>query len=607
MKRLLAFKSALWFVVGAAAVIATLRFWNGLGATTALTDLTPWGFWIGFDVTGGVALAAGGFVTAFAVYVLHLDRYHAIVRPAVLTAFLGYLAVVVALLFDLGLPWNIWHMIIFWNPKSPLFEVGWCVMLYTAVLSLEFGPVVLEPSRHPTLQKLYRLLKKATIPLVILGIMLSTLHQSSLGSLFLIMPHRLHPLWYTPMLPVLFFISAIGLALMMVTTESLVSSYLYELEPETELLQGLGKVGAWVLSSYALVKLVDVALRGRLDQLFAGTFSSNLFVAEMLVSAIIPAALLFIPAIRKKPSGLAVAAFLAVGGFVLNRLNVSGIATIESTGTRYVPSWMEVVVSLGVVAGAALVYFFVAEHFNLFHVGRIDKERFRYQLPGFDPRSGVINADPYTGGFASYSIMAVLGGALALALVPASALGETPIPPRPVTAPGFGEEIIIDGDRAAEAVLFNHQEHVDMEDGNCASCHHLLRPREQATGCSRCHRDMNLKTSIFDHTLHIARLKKGPGCVACHSDIDRPKDLAHSKPCLECHTGMIPEGAAIRPRDRSRLALAPGYTTAMHGLCIGCHEKVSKDMDSKVNRLDQCATCHTGKERALDPMNPDVR
>jgi Ni/Fe-hydrogenase subunit HybB-like protein len=129
---------------GLAAAVATTRFLAGLGATTNLSDATPWGLWIGFDVMSGVALAAGGFVVTATVYIFKLDRFHAVVRPAVLTAFLGYLAVAVGLMFDLGLPWNIWHMIIYWNPHSPLFEVGWCVMLYLTVLAMEFFPVPAE-------------------------------------------------------------------------------------------------------------------------------------------------------------------------------------------------------------------------------------------------------------------------------------------------------------------------------------------------------------------------------------------------------------------------------------------------------------------------------
>ncbi|MBU1651106.1 polysulfide reductase NrfD, partial [bacterium] len=200
MSRVQNFKLILWIIIGLGAAVATARFMFGLGATTNLSDAVPWGLWIGFDVMSGVALAAGGFVLTATVYIFKLERYHAIVKPAVLTAFLGYIAVAVGLLFDLGLPWNIWHLIIFWNPHSPLFEVGWCVMLYLTVLLLEFFPV--PAAEFSKLAKLRDFLLKLRLPLVIAGIALSTLHQSSLGSLFLIMPYNVHPLWYSPIMPV---------------------------------------------------------------------------------------------------------------------------------------------------------------------------------------------------------------------------------------------------------------------------------------------------------------------------------------------------------------------------------------------------------------------
>src|SRR5271157_4140190 len=187
-------------LLGAYATV--LRFARGLGATTNLSDAFPWGLWVGFDVMCGVMLAAGGFTLTAAVYILNLREFKPIVRPTVLTAFLGYLLVVVALLFDLGRGYRIWHPLVMWNPRSVMFEVAWCVTLYTTVLSLEFAAVIFERFR---LQKLLRIQHAITIPLVITGVMLSTLHQSSLGSLYLIVPNKLHALWYTPLLPVLFF------------------------------------------------------------------------------------------------------------------------------------------------------------------------------------------------------------------------------------------------------------------------------------------------------------------------------------------------------------------------------------------------------------------
>ncbi len=609
MRRLLATKGFLWFIVGGAAILAVMRFARGLGATTALTDLTPWGFWIGFDVMGGVALAAGGFVVAATVYVFRLERYHAIVRPAVLTAFLGYLAVVGGLLFDLGLPWNIWHMLIYWNPHSPLFEVGWCVMLYTTVLGLEFAPVLFEAARHPALAKAYKLLKRATVPLVVLGIMLSTLHQSSLGSLFLIMPHRLHPLWYSPILPILFFVSAVGLGLMMVTTESLVSTWLYEKEPESDLLQGLGKAGAWVLGGYGVLKLGDVLVRGQGPAIFAGTYESWLFIVELLLSSVVPAVLLATPAVRRSIGGLFIAAPMAVIGFAMNRIDVGGLAQVGTTGTHYSPSWMEVWMSLGVVAAAALVYFFVAERFHLFHAGPVDREQFRYRLPTFDPGTLVVRPDPYAGGAARYTLMGVVGAGVVLAFLPQSTFAGLALRSQPVTPPGFADRIIIDGNRSREAVAFDHKKHVEREgnDASCARCHHLLDPGERATGCARCHRDMYQLTSIFDHRLHAARLGTGKGCVSCHVDDTAAKDTAHTKPCLDCHTRMVPTAAVVRPRHPPQLGPAVGYVEAFHGLCIKCHEERAKDPRVNKPALGQCATCHTGKVPVFNPLKPDDR
>ena len=266
------------------------RFIFGLGATTNLNDGTPWGIWIGFDVMGGVALAAGGFVMTALFYVMKRDEFHPMVRPAVLTAFLGYIAVAVGLLFDLGLPWHIWHMIIHWQPGSALFEVGWCVMLYLTVLALEFFPVPLESTSR--FAKIRKFLTKYRLILVILGIMLSTLHQSSLGSLFLIMPYRLPEFWYTPFLPVYFFVTAIALGLMMVSLESLVTSYLYHKKPETKLVAKLGGIARWVLGFYLIAKIVELTANGSIGNVFSGTMESNLFVAETLVMVIIPIILL---------------------------------------------------------------------------------------------------------------------------------------------------------------------------------------------------------------------------------------------------------------------------------------------------------------------------
>src|SRR5574340_175613 len=194
-----------------------LRIMYGLGGVTNLSDKFPWGIWIGFDILCGVGLAAGGFTLVAVVHIFNIERYKPILRSSILTAFLGYLLVIVALMFDLGRPDHIWHPLIMWNPHSVMFEVGWCVTLYTTVLALEFVPVVFERFRWT---KALKIMHAFLIPLVILGVILSTLHQSSLGSLYLIVPQKLYPLWYSPLLPVFFLISAVAVGLAMTILES---------------------------------------------------------------------------------------------------------------------------------------------------------------------------------------------------------------------------------------------------------------------------------------------------------------------------------------------------------------------------------------------------
>jgi len=249
----------LLLILAAGFYATVLRFTKGLGATTNLSAQFPWGIWIGFDVLCGVALAAGGFSISAVVYIFHIEKYRPIVRPAILTAFLGYSLVCVGLMFDLGRPYNIWHPLIMWNPHSVMFEVGWCVTLYTTVLMLEFSPLVLEklPWKQP-----YKIVKSITIPLVILGVLLSTMHQSSLGTLYLIVPHKLHPLWYSPLMPVFFFISAIALGCAMTIFESYLSLRAFRKHLDFELLTKIGAVGAVTLLVYLVIRVMDMQSRG---------------------------------------------------------------------------------------------------------------------------------------------------------------------------------------------------------------------------------------------------------------------------------------------------------------------------------------------------------
>jgi len=350
-------------LVAALVPITVWRFTRGLGAATNLSDAFPWGLWIGFDVLCGVGLAAGAFTLTAVVHLLNLRRFEPIVRPALLTAFLGYVFVIVGLLFDLGQPWRIWHALIFWNPHSVMFEVAWCVMLYTTVLALEFSPAVFEKLG---LRRPRRLLHLVMTPIVIAGVILSTLHQSSLGTLYLIVPSKLHPLWYTPLLPLLFYVSAIAAGLGMVILESHLSSRAFGRRLEMDLLEPLARAMVVLLGLYGLLRVMILRRNGALATLLDPGYEEWMFLLELVLGVLLPVGLLLVPTVRHHPRGLAVAAFLAVAGFLVNRLNVSVTGMERAANATYLPSWMEVAVSLGLVALGFATFAAAARYLPIF-------------------------------------------------------------------------------------------------------------------------------------------------------------------------------------------------------------------------------------------------
>lgn len=344
-------------------VSAVQRYALGLGATTNLKDTFPWGIWIGFDILVGVGLAAGGFTIAATVYIFGLERFRPILRPTILTAFLGYLLVIAGLMADLGRPWAIWHAIIMWNPHSVMFEVAWCVMLYTTVLALEFSPVVLE---HFRLRRTLKVIRAVTIPLVVLGVILSTLHQSSLGSLFLIIPGRMHPLWYSNIIPFLFIISCVAAGLAMTIIESFLSSRAFNREVELPLLSELARVIAVVLALYFTVRVQDLMSRDALKYVFTATYQSGMFMVEIILGVVLPFFLLLSRKVRSSRRGLFSSAVLVLLGFVAHRMNTA-ITSMEHWPDRlYFPSVQELSVTLGLVAFGFTAFAFLARYFNVF-------------------------------------------------------------------------------------------------------------------------------------------------------------------------------------------------------------------------------------------------
>ncbi len=364
----LPFKLTFWrvlfgIVTLAGAYAVFVRVNQGLGAATNLSDQFPWGLWVGFDVVTGVGLAAGGFTIAGAVYVLHLKQFYPVLRPAILTAFLGYVLVVVGLLIDIGHPLRIYHPMLMGNFQSVMFEVAMCVTFYTSVLALEFSTVVFEKFGWKRPKKW---VGKVIVPLVIVGVILSFLHQSSLGSLYLIMPSKLYPLWYSPLLPAFFLISAISTGCAMVIFESHLSFRAFGHRLEKHILKHLGRVMLLGMALYLVLKVQDFTTRGVWNLMFENRMETYVFWLEMLIGSIIPIVLLSIKKVRLSTKGLYVCSIFAISGFLFNRMNVTITGMTASSGVNYIPSWMEISVSLAIVGMVIFLFALAVRYFPVF-------------------------------------------------------------------------------------------------------------------------------------------------------------------------------------------------------------------------------------------------
>lgn len=362
--------SILGILMAIGLVVAIVRYINGLGAISNLSDGRAWGLWISFDLYCGVALAAGGFTLAAMVYLFNLKKYYPIVRSAVLTAFIGYLLVIFALLVDLGQPWRIWHMIIYWNPHSPLFEVGWCVLLYTGVLALEFSPNVFE---RFNMEAPLRWIRAIQIPLIITGVVLSTLHQSSLGSTLLLMPDKIHPLWFSPILPILFFLSAVAVGLAMVIVETSLGSKGLGHHVDLEILSGLAKGSIYVLGLYLSVRLGDLLVAGEFGLIFSSGLYSTLLMLEVGGGLLLPLILFAIPVVRQSRVLLFWSGLLVVLGLILNRFNASLVALTPRPDTIYFPHFMEFAISIAIVAAGIMAYILANRYLPITHHGHVAK------------------------------------------------------------------------------------------------------------------------------------------------------------------------------------------------------------------------------------------
>jgi Ni/Fe-hydrogenase subunit HybB-like protein len=541
---------------------------------------------------------------------------------------------------DIGLPYRIWHPLIDWNVHSFLFEVAWCVMLYFTVTIIELSPTLLDRLR---LRRASRFLHRIAFWVVIVGISLSTLHHSSLGSLFLVTPVRLSALWYTPRLPLLFILSAMGGGLMVVVLAKLLYAGLYDpasvfgptpgaprrgvcavagaspvrpTGPDLPMLQNLASVAAGVLGLYLVVKVVDLWATGAVNVLTTWRWESYLSVGETVTLAIVPIVLVAVGRTRRSALGLGVAAASAAIGLVWNRLDVGIFGYFRDAGVVYVPSLAEWTLSLGVIAAAGLVFLYASEYLPVFDENWRQRESVRGRfVPLFDRLSGVWSP-VLAAGVNRTTLIAVFAVPLTwAALYPAYHPRALPANVAPPLALDVARTSLkVDGDRNALAVTFPHADHERRLGGkdSCVTCHHLSWPADHATPCYRCHRRMEQPTDLFDHKAHLTWVAlqdrlgdANESCVRCH-DPARPRTAGTAKPCLECHrTDMRP---SREPLGGQGLALAPSYRAALHETCIACHRARAQQAGRPT--LGDCATCHPSgvasvlRARAVETTGP---
>ncbi len=353
-------------IMALGSVLLVYRLKAGLGAVTNLNDRFPWGLWIGMDVLGGVAMAAGGFLIAGAVYILNIKKYKPIVRPAILNAFFGYLLAATAISLDIGVPWRIWHPVVMWQIHSVMWVVAIHVVLYTSTLATESSPMFFEKLK---MEKAANFIHKILVPIVLFGVLLSILHQSSLGAVYLIVPRKLSAFWYNTQIPTLFLASAVMMGLSMVSFETIISGWAFKHKTDIGILSGLARGTLIATVIYLIMKLWFLAKGPGLGAAFNRTTEANMYLLEMIIGVIIPLFLLLIKNIRENIKSIFLVNILVIAGVLLNRLNVEifGVYRDDSAnGFSYFPTWMEFVVTFAFIAFAIFGFKVCAKYLRLF-------------------------------------------------------------------------------------------------------------------------------------------------------------------------------------------------------------------------------------------------
>ncbi|HVP50143.1 MAG TPA: Ni/Fe-hydrogenase cytochrome b subunit [Candidatus Bathyarchaeia archaeon] len=334
-----------------------VRFFEGFRASTNLSDQMPWGLWVGLGTLCGIGLSAAGFGISAAVYLLGMERYRPILRASILISFLGYCTVMVGYLYEIGLPWRFWHPIVMWNGRSVLFDVCVCIMTYFTVLTFEFAPAVIEKLPWTGLREtILRYHHRIVTGVVLAGVLLSSMHQSFLGGLYLIAEGKVHPLWYSPYMHALFYLSAIPAGLALTVMAVYLSMRSLDVRVDFSILSDCGRMVQLLLIVYAFFRLLDLASNHALHYAFQITPEAGYFWLEMALFLAVPIGLLSIDWVRNDPSKLYVACAVVVAGFLVNRINVSINALQRAMGTHYVPKWTELASSVLVIMAGVLAF-----------------------------------------------------------------------------------------------------------------------------------------------------------------------------------------------------------------------------------------------------------
>lgn len=353
-------------IFAAGAYGAYARFALGFQQSTHLADAQPWGLWVGLGTLCGVGISAGGFAIAAAVYLLGFERYRPVVRAAVLLSFLGYSSVIVGMMYELGLPWRIWHPIFMWNRRSVLFEVSWCVMLYSTVLTLEFSPALVEKIPWTRVRQLYlKWHHHILIALVMIGAILSSLHQSFLGGLYLLAKGKVDPLWYSQYLPTLFYLSAVPAGLSATIMAVYLCNRSLQARVDPAILAEMSQVIPPMLYVYAILRGIDIYTHGNAPYLFMWRSETGLFWLEIGLFVLAPIVLLSRQNIRSNPLSLYWSCALVVMGFMANRLNVSVTAFQRTSGFYYVPKWTEFALTFATVTACAVAFHYAVLYLEI--------------------------------------------------------------------------------------------------------------------------------------------------------------------------------------------------------------------------------------------------